>query len=299
MTQSILLTGANGFTGRALAHALKTKGFQVIELTGLKGASEGQIACDLTDRQGLAALINRLKVDRVIHLAAISFVASADTQEFYRTNVVGTCHLLEALVAADKRPEQVIIASSSNVYGIPGDSSPLSESSPLLPINHYACSKLAMEHMARTFSDELNITITRPFNYTGVGQADHFLVPKIVAHFASKAPFIELGNLDVSRDFTGIDDVVSAYLSLIEKNVHGQTLNICSGVSISLRDIVAELSLLSAHDIEVRSNVDFVRKNEIKALCGDSRKLQRMTGWAVSHPFKNVLRDMLNAAAER
>jgi len=299
MTQSILLTGASGFTGKAVSQALLTKGYKVIELNSRNGAVEGQLACDLNDREGLFSALDGLEVDRVIHLAAIAFVGSADIQEFYRTNVVGTCNLLDALAAAKHRPRQIILASSANVYGVPASAQPLPETSPLLPVNHYACSKLAMEHMARTYQDQLPVTITRPFNYTGVGQADHFLIPKIVSHFANKAEFIELGNLDVSRDFTGIDDVVSAYLALIEHDIQGETFNISSGVCVSLSDIVQALIELSGHQLEVRSNPDFVRSNEIKSLCGDSGKLQRMTGWKITQPIRNVLGDMLNAATGR
>lgn len=299
MTQSILLTGANGFTGKAVSHALLAKGYKVIELSGLRGAAVGQIACDLNDRDSLFGALKDIEVDRVIHLAAISFVASADTQEFYRTNVVGTCNLLEALAESEKRPQQIIIASSANVYGVPADEVPLTEESPLFPVNHYACSKLAMEHMARTFRDLLPIAITRPFNYTGVGQANHFLIPKIVDHFAAKSPVIELGNLDISRDFTGIDDVVNAYLELIDHDIYGETLNISSGVSISLRDVIDELSQLSGHSLEVRSNPDFIRSNEIKNLCGHSGKLQSMTGWKITQPIRAVLKSMLDAASGR
>lgn len=295
MTKSILLTGSNGFTGKALSSALSARGFVVIELSGPKSEAPGRISCDLNDRDALFRALNEVQVDCVIHLAAISFVASADAQALYRTNVVGTCNLLD--VMADKRPKQVIIASSANVYGVPISSAPISEESPLLPVNHYACSKLAMEHMARTFQGLLPLAIVRPFNYTGVGQEDHFLIPKIVMHFAKKAPFIELGNLDISRDFTGIDDVVSAYLALIDSHIHGETLNISSGVSISLREIIDELRQLSGHDLEVRRNPGFMRSTDIRTLCGDSGKLQNLTGWKITQPIRAILRSMLDAAS--
>ena len=104
-------------------------------------------------------------------------------------NAVGTTHLLDAIASLQSVPRRVVVASSANVYGN-STVEPITEATPPAPVNHYAASKMAMEAMARTYVDRLPLVITRPFNYTGVGgQVDHFLVPKLVAHFAERRRF--------------------------------------------------------------------------------------------------------------
>jgi GDP-6-deoxy-D-talose 4-dehydrogenase len=185
----------------------------------------------------------------------------------------------------------VIIASSANVYGAP-DVEVLEESQCPAPVNHYACSKLAMEHMVRTWFSRLPIVITRPFNYTGPGQADHFLIPKIVSHFQQRAPFIELGNLRVSRDYSDIDDVIAAYVALLECDARSEIVNICSGRAIALLDVVAIMNKIAGYEIEVRVNPEFVRENEVPKLIGSPAKLRSLVDLPAPRPFADTLRRM-------
>ena len=156
----------------------------------------------------------------------------------------------------------------------------LDEQTPPAPANDYAVSKLAMEYMARLWCDRLPIVIARPFNYTGVGQAENFLLPKIVSHFHRKADTIELGNLDVWRDFSDVRAVVQAYRGLIEARPLGQTVNVSSGHTHSLREVIAKCTAITGHSIEVQVNPAFVRANEVKTLCGDNARLRGLVpGW--------------------
>ncbi|WET42748.1 GDP-mannose 4,6-dehydratase [Citrobacter enshiensis] len=130
-----------------------------------------------------------------------------------------------------------MLASSANVYGN-GTAGKLSESTVVNPANDYAVSKLAMEYMSHLWMDKLPIFITRPFNYTGVGQTDNFLLPKIVKHFKAKSPTIELGNIDVWRDFTDVRALSKAYVKLLHAKPFGEVINICSGRTYSLRKVI-------------------------------------------------------------
>jgi len=122
-----------------------------------------------------------------------------------------------------------------------------------------------MEYMARLWMERLPITLVRPFNYTGVGQSENFLIPKIVAHFQQKAKTIELGNTDVARDFSDVRDVARAYAAIVAKVPVGQVVNVCSGVAYTLGDVLALMAEIAGYTIEVRVNPAFVRSNEVEA----------------------------------
>jgi GDP-6-deoxy-D-talose 4-dehydrogenase len=289
-TKTVLLTGAGGFTGRYLESALLQRGYRVWRLD-----PNGTDPCDLTDLAAVERIVPKAKPDFVVHLAAISFVAHGNAEDFYRVNVIGTANLLQALAGLDQPPVKVVLASSANVYGTPAVEV-LDESLCPAPVSHYACSKLAMEHMARTWFDRLPVLITRPFNYTGPGQADHFLVPKIVKHFKERAPFIELGNLQVSRDYSDVEDVVAAYVALLESDVHSEVVNICSGRDIALLEIVSMMKDIAGYDIEVRVNPEFVREIEVPRLIGSSAKLRSLVALPPFRPFHDTLRRMFEVS---
>lgn len=297
----VLVTGASGFTGHALCAALHQQGHEAYGLSRRPSHDQPwpMLAVDLREAAAVQTLFALVQPDAVVHLAARSFVDDADLSGFYEHNVVGTAHLLDA--ARDHGVQRVIVASSANVYGVPPSAAALSESAPLAPINHYGASKLAAESIARTYEDDFALTITRPFNYTGVGQAALFLVPKLVAHFAQGKDSIDLGNLDVSRDYTALADVIAAYIGLLAADlstVAGQTVNICSNHIYSLHELLALLTEISGHQLEVRSQAHFVRRHDIAVLRGNYRALQALIGWQPKQSIPDLLTQML-AAAQR
>ncbi len=281
----ILLTGAAGFTGRFFQAQAEAAGHTVVPLQA-----------DLTDKPAVAAQVAAAQPDAVVHLAAISFVGHADDTAFYAVNVVGTMNLLAAVAALPVRPRCVLLASSANIYGN-CDASPIAESQPPAPVNHYAMSKLAMEHMALTCADRMPIVITRPFNYTGPGQAAQFLIPKLVSHFARKADRIELGNLHVEREFNDVRMVCDAYLRLLDKGVPGEAYNVCSGQPYTLQHVIRTLEQITGHRMQVQVNPAFVRANEVHRLCGSPGKLIDCIGPLKNGDIADTLTWMLEGSA--
>ncbi len=286
MGARVLITGLAGFTGRYVAAAVAARGDTVVDPHAV--ATE----FDLTRPDTVHDMVAAAAADHVIHLAAISFVGHGEAAAFYAVNTVGTVTLLDALAAAAHPVRSVVVASSANIYGNTAVS-PLTEDQPLAPANHYAASKVALEALVGQRQGAVSTVVTRPFNYTGRGQSLQFLVPKIVDHFIRRAPVIELGNLDVERDFSDVRDVADAYARLLDAP-GGTVVNLCSGMAHSLRSVIATCTEITGHTIEVSVNPAFVRANEVRTLVGSTARIDRITGGGARRPFADTLRWMLD-----
>lgn len=291
-----LVTGVTGFTGKYVKAQLEASGCRVHGWSHGGDAAPDTTRVDMVDRGAVRDAVEALQPEVVVHLAAISFVAHGDADAIYRLNVVGTRNLLDALAAQVQRPRRVILASSANVYG--NAAGVIAEDAVPSPQNDYAVSKLAMEYMAKLWHEQLPITIIRPFNYTGVGQSPKFLLPKIVQHFQRRAHVMELGNLDVSRDFYDVRNVAEAIVRLVECVDAEGVYNICSGKEYSLKSVVEMMSEISGHHLEVRVNPDFVRANEVKSLRGDNARLFGKVGALPAFDLKKTLAWMFDNKIE-
>jgi nucleoside-diphosphate-sugar epimerase len=313
-TRRVLVTGALGFTGRYMVNELLAHGWEVwamhprplaVSSSTPSNTMLRHVQADLLEATALANTLSHIQPHAVVHLAAVAFVAHGNAEDFYRTNLIGTRHLLAALANLPVPPRHILLASSANVYGITTEGK-LNEDTALNPANDYAVSKVAMEMMASLWQHQLPITITRPFNYTGVGQSENFLIPKIIAHFKKRAPVIELGNLDVWRDFSDVRQVTAIYRQLLEADLHapGATssltphtiFNVGSEQLHSLRDILALAEALTGHQLEVRINPAFVRANEVKTLRADTSRLRSVLGEYRPIELRDTLAWMLQAS---
>ena len=282
MAESILLTGARGFTGRHFLREAMQQGYTVTPLRS-----------NLLDRDAVNSELKNTSFDYVVHLAAISFVGHGNSSEIYDVNVIGTQNLMDAVLHSGRQPKKLLIASSANIYGN-SDLGVISEDVTPRPVNHYAISKLAMEHCVATYFDKLPIVLVRPFNYTGHGQDVRFVIPKIVEHFKRSAPVVELGNIDVVREYNDVRFVCDAYLRLLQSDSSADVFNVCTSNGYSLSDVIANLAVITGHSIEVSVNPDFVRPNEISRLLGDSSKLNNSIGKLAAFSLTDTLRSMLD-----
>jgi len=294
----VLITGSNGFAAKYVAEELRRNQHEVVGLAKPDNdpdphGFDSVHRVDLLDATAVLDLVMTIRPAKVIHLAAISFVAHGDASDIYLNNVVGTRNLLEALTQLGNGFERALIVSSANVYGAEA-SGQIAETAPAVPANDYGLSKLACEHLARMYADRVPATVLRPFNYTGLGQSPLFLIPKMVDHIVRGEAVIELGNLDVSRDFSDVRAFAEVCSRLLDcPAAIGEVVNFCSGKAYSLEQILAMLMELSGRDITVRVNPKFVRANEVKSLWGDPAKLERLIGPLPQRPLAETLRWML------
>lgn len=291
--KKVLITGIDSFTGVHLSSYLENSGYDVYG-TSLSKTAEKKYKCDITNKEEILTVLNTVKPDFFVHLSGISFTAHGNSEDFYRVNTIGTINILDAFIESNLKPQKIIIASSATVYGNQGVEI-LDESMCPKPANHYGASKYAMECMAKNYFDRLNIIITRPFNYTGIGQAEHFLIPKIVKHFREKKEVVELGNLNVSREFNDVNYVCEIYKELLECHAKSEIVNICSNIGIKLLDVIDMMNKLADYEISVKVNPKFVRKDEISILTGSTTKLFELIGNKKQKNFKDTLRDIFEA----
>lgn len=294
MTPTALVTGIEGFTGPYMARELERRGYRVHGLRRSGESTASTTAVDLLDAEGLAAVVDNVSPDVIVHLAGISNVAHRDVSAIYQSNVVGTRNLLEAVVQLQRAPSSVLVASSAHVYG-PSSKALLSEQSPMAPFNDYAVSKVATEYVTTLYADRLPIVVTRPFNYIGIGQALSFFVAKVVDHALRGERVLRLGNLDVERDFTDVRDLAHCYGLLIDQKLDGELVNICSGRSVSLRGVINLVEELSGISFEIQSDTKLVRDNEVNRMAGSNEHLLALTGGYAFRPLRETIQWMLQA----
>lgn len=290
--KKVLITGIDSFTGIHLSSYLEDAGYDVYGTSLSKDSKKGY-KCDIREKVEVFNVLKSVKPDYFIHLSGISFAAHGNNEDFYTVNTIGTINILEAFIELKLKPKKIIIASSATVYGNQGIEV-LDESLCPQPANHYGASKYAMECISKNYFDKLNIIIARPFNYTGKGQAEHFLIPKIVKHFKEKKKAIELGNLDVIREFNDISYVSEVYKELLECSSSSEVLNICTNIGIKLLDVIDIMNKLADYKIEVKVNPAFVRKDEIKSLTGSTKKLFTIINKVEQKNINLLLKEMYN-----
>lgn len=293
---SALITGITGFTGKHLASELKKSGYDVYGTCFHKALHENNnFVVDLRDLEALRKIVAKIQPDFVVNLAGMSFPNHHNVSDFYQTNVVGTRNLLQALAESKKVPKNILLASSANVYGYT-NIDPITEITPFNPANDYAVSKVAMEFIARQWMNKLPIIIVRTFNYSGIGQMRNFLIPKIIDHFQDGLEDIELGNIEVARDFSDVRNVVYCYRKLIELAPSSEVFNICSGNVYSLKQILSIMSDIAGYRINVRINPEIIRKNEVPVYRGSNTKLIETIGTFDLIPLNQTLRWMFEGA---
>src|SRR3989344_2597446 len=266
----VLITGITGFVGSHLAEYLFAEGYDVYgtirwrsrldNITQIKDKIK-LVETDIRDSYSIEKTIDTVEPDAIFHLAAQSFVHSSFNapQETLSTNIVGTVNLLEAVRASDCNPV-IQIAGSSEEYGfvLPNET-PIKEANPLRPLSPYGVSKVAEDMLAFQYhkSYGLKTIITRAFNHEGPRRGEVFSTSNFAKQIAEiekgvKQPVMFVGNLNASRDFTDVRDVVRAYALAVQKCDYGEAYNICSGRSWKINEMLQLLLSFSHKKIEIK-----------------------------------------------
>jgi GDP-4-dehydro-6-deoxy-D-mannose reductase len=257
---------------------------------------------DLRNYAELQADIEVARPDAVIHLAARTFVPDsfADPRSTFDVNLMGTLNLLQVL-SAGKFGGRTLYVSSGDVYGlVPEAELPVLESRPPAPRSPYAVSKVAAEHLCRQWqlTERLDIVIARPFNHIGPGQGLQFVVPAMASQVAAMSATgvvadIVTGDIDVTRDFSDVRDVVTAYAAMLLKGQSGETYNVASGHEVKIRDILQTLCDLAGVAPRLTTDPARMRLAEQRRMVASAAKLRGHTGWAPSISLERSLKQIL------
>ena len=304
-----LVTGITGFVGGHLAPALSAAGHEVLGL-GFDAEGAPPVALppgislaklDLLDAPGLNRQVADFQPERVLHLAALSATGGSirEPGPTIRVNVEGTLNLLEAL-RLGAPAARLLFVSSSEVYGDPGEAL-FDETRALAPVNPYGASKAAGELLVAQYGRcwGLDWITARSFPHAGPGQSRHFALPAFARQIARieaglQEPRLSVGNLEARRDVLDVEDVVAAYLLLLERGAAGETYNVCSGEVHSIREGLDALLAMSEREIEVVTDSDLLRPLDQPILRGRCDKLNAETGWRPRRSYGEILERILD-----
>lgn len=299
--KQLLVTGANGFVGGHLqAHlAQRSHGDWSLLPSG---------RFDLLQPESLDSTLQQNCPDAVIHLAGQTFVPEAfrDPAHTLQVNLLGTLNLLQALKRRGFNGTFLYV-SSGDVYGQVAEADlPVVETLAPHPRNPYAVSKVSAELLCQqwSYTEPWRIMVARPFNHIGAGQGDSFVIANMArqlvrARLGLQPPRLEVGDIDVTRDFLDVQDVIHAYLLLLQKGRNGEVYNVCSGRERKVRDLINEMAELAGVDVELLQDPARMRKAEQRRVVGSSEKLQKETGWTPGVNITETLRRVLSDWEER
>jgi GDP-4-dehydro-6-deoxy-D-mannose reductase len=311
---TVLLTGGTGFVGRHLSSALATRLPDAKLVLLCRPGEKPQrrdvqyLTAELTDEGSVKAAVDDVRPDLVLHLAAQASVGDAmgSAEETWRVNFCGSMWLAAAMARVCPQATFLFV-SSAEVYGANFSKRPVGEDTPLLPLNPYARAKAAAEAMlADVLPQSAQLIVARSFNHTGAGQDERFALPAFAAQIArietgEKEPLLSVGNLSAERDFLDVEDVVDAYLRLIEaaELPRRATFNVASAQAHAMSEMLQRLRALARADFEISADPDRMRASDVPCSVGDASKLRKATGWAPRRSIDDMLSRLLDHWRER
>lgn len=303
----VFVTGAGGFVGRRLAALLGERGSEVLGC-GLEDAPPAGLdvvrwfVADVSDPESLKAVVAAAKPRWVVHLAGqASAGRSFDApEETFRVNTLGTWHLLEAVRTSAPKARTLVIGSGE-AYGPQPEGSLVGEDAAFRPVSPYALSKAAADALAQAHAEKhgLDVVRTRSFSHTGPGQAPGFVIPSWARQIAAielgaSEPVLKVGNLEVTRDISHVDDIVRGYAALLERGRRGAAYNVCRGEGVELAEVARRLTAMSRVPVRIEVDPGRVRPADVPYLVGDPARIAADTGWGAQCTLDETLAAVLD-----
>lgn len=294
----VLIFGIGGFVGPYLAREFEKNGYEVIGSDMVEVEGVACVKVNLLDTEAVDRVINENKVDVIVNLAAISSVGSSWSmpQTTISVNVLGALNIMEAARKMDKQPH-ILFVGSSEEYAV--TDSDIDENTPLNANNPYGISKATQESFAAIYRERYGMKIhcVRPFNHTGVGQKENFVLPSFAKQVADitksgKPGVMKVGNLTAIRDFSDVRDVVRAYRMIVEQDNCETIYNVGSGKCYKIEELLDFLISLSNQEIEVQIDPQRFRPVDTPRICCDNTKIRKELGWELQYSIFDTLKEM-------
>jgi len=314
---NVLITGITGFVGSHLAeYCLTIPGIEIFgtvfshhlgdELKRIEHIKDKitLLECNLQNRVAVQRVMEKVRPDKIFHLAAQSFVPTSwqSPEDTLFNNIMSELNIFEAVRELKINPI-IQIPGSSEEYGLVYENElPIKEENPLRPLSPYGVSKVAQDNLACQYyySYGLKTVVTRAFNHEGPRRGEQFVTSNFAKQIAliekrKREPIIYVGNLEAKRDYLDVRDVVDAYWLATEKCKFGEPYNICSGKAWKIKGVLdILLSKSTVKDIKIEQDPARMRLSDIPVLLGDCTKFKNQTGWESKIPFEKTLEDTLN-----
>jgi len=305
--RTVAVTGAGGFIGSHLTERLLGLGAHVRAVVhGNMRGSVGHLSrtpAECLDRLEIlhgnicdVAFVHQVlrDMDTVFHLAAITSVAYAysNPEETILTNVSGTVNICTAARAA--KPRRMVHVSSAGVYASTDMDEPISETHPVRAYNPYTASKLAADNVVESFhlSYDIPVATCRIFNAYGPRISRFLVIPTIITQLF-KGNELRLGDLSPTRNFTYVDDIITAFIRMAEEDsVVGEVVNFGSPRAVTIGQLAQIIADLMGRDVEIITEDNRLRpsKSEIQRVLADSSKAKRILGWVPTVDLEEGLR---------
>ena len=298
----VLVTGSSGFVGQHLIKYLIDKGDEVYKCSRKFSTELNAVQCDLANINDTDRLF-WMNFDKIFHLAAQSSVHVSWERpwETIHQNINSVNNLLHVFAGTETK---IIFAGTSEVYK--PSLFELTEESELDNRSPYALSKLTTDSLIRMTAEQqkVNCCLLRLFSHTGIGQTTNFALSSWAKQLAQMKyrkleRKIQVGNLDIKRDYLNVRDVLDCYSLVSEEQCFGEVYNVCSGEAYLMRDLLHQLIEISKLDVEICVNEKFVRKNDIGLIQGSHDKIAKKFGWEPKIPIKQTLTELYNYWEEK
>ncbi len=306
--RTVFVTGGEGFTGSRLITYLANRGYEVVagvRNRARKLAYERQgrkaLVCDVADAINVARVVAGVDPDGIVHLAGPSRPQDLPgaPHENFQSIVNAWANILEAVRRTAPRAK-VVLGSAGEVYGHAGvGNGPVSETTTPQPMDLFGAFKHTAEAVAHAYFRQfhLNVTIARPFHYTGAGQPSRSYYGGLAewlvqAGSAPQGKRLSYPGLNCRRDVLHVQDVLTAYERLLQDGRPNEIYNICSGQALTCRELAEMMARQLGLNLDLAGATSEDAQPDLPVLWGNNSKLKTELGWHAAHTLQDAVGEL-------